>query len=136
MISPAATVCIIGFDEASATLIAALARQGVAVRCHIPAAEATAPEAAAREDLRARILALGADWCFELADALRGAKLVISSRAIHALESNNAINQPLQPGQLHFDIQSPQLLPLLRSLGLNIEDSGHVPEKEWRGELP
>jgi hypothetical protein len=136
MISPAATVCIVGLDEVSATLIAALARQGVAVRCHASAAKATAPEAATREDLRARILALGADPCFELAEALRGAKLVISSRAIHALGTNNALDRLLQPGQLHFDIQSPQLLPLLRSLGLNTEVAGFASGGKWRGELP
>jgi hypothetical protein len=136
MISPAATVCIVGVDATSANLIAALARQGVAVRCHAPAAMATAPDAASREDLRARILALGADPCFELADALRGAKLVISSQAMPSNDSNTKLNSLLQPGQLHFDIKSPRLLPLLCSLGLNAEFPDLTHEEKWRGELP
>ena len=103
MLPPSATIAIIGFGEAGAILGEELASRGMAVR----AFDILLQDPGAREAMQRRIGDAGAFAADSLAEALRGAKLVIS--AVTASESRNVARDAgalLQSGQTLLDINS------------------------------
>ncbi len=73
MLTSSATVCVIGFGDSGAMVGAALAQRGHAVR----AWDLLLDDPAHREMMRSRIAAALVDPASSLADAVRGAKLVV-----------------------------------------------------------
>lgn len=95
MLTPAATIAFVGFGDAQRLLVLPLARRGVTLR----AFDATqAPE---------RIEAAGVDPVGTLADALRGARLVVG--AADCGESLQNIASLLAAGQIYLDLAGPAL---------------------------
>jgi 3-hydroxyisobutyrate dehydrogenase-like beta-hydroxyacid dehydrogenase len=139
MISPSATVCIVGFGEAGQRIGVALARRGFAVRGYDLLLENTL----GRTDMQRRIEAAGVAVAWSLAEAMRGAKLVISAVAKgDAPTLAGRVSDQLQSGQVFHDIRSPALQALLESLGCAANaaeiayDSPLAFAPPQRGELP
>jgi 3-hydroxyisobutyrate dehydrogenase-like beta-hydroxyacid dehydrogenase len=103
MITPSASIAFIGFGEAGAILGEELARRGCAVRAwDILLAD---PQMYSR--MRHRIELARAEAAASLADALRGAKLVISAvTATAAADVARDSAALLATGQIYFDINS------------------------------
>lgn len=99
MLSPSATVCLIGFDDAGSLLGTELAERGCAVRAY----DRQLDHPATREALRQRIEDAGVHPA-TLADALRGAKLVISSGSAAEDGGMARIAALLQRGQILLDL--------------------------------
>ena len=103
MLPPSATVAIIGFGEAGGILGEELASRGIAVR----AFDILLEDSTARTAMQRRIEDAGAFAAGSLAEALRGAKLVIS--AVTASSAGDVARQAgsrLQRGQILLDINS------------------------------
>ena len=120
MLPPSATFCCIGFGEAGGILGAAFAQQGCLVRAYDILLDADGARAA----MLAKLGKAGVDPAFTLADALRGAKLVIS--AVTATAARDVVRDAaplLQSGQIFLDINS--ISPdAKRANALQIEASG------------
>jgi 3-hydroxyisobutyrate dehydrogenase-like beta-hydroxyacid dehydrogenase len=103
MIPPSATIALIGFGEAGGILGADLAQRGVALRAYDIQLDAPATRGA----MLARLAAAGVDPAATLADALRGAKLVISAVTASAAQDVARKAGPLlKSGQLFLDLNS------------------------------
>ena len=103
MITPSANIALIGFGEAGAILGGELAQRG----CDVRAWDILLQDAAAQARMRHRIETVRATAAASLADALRGAKLVISAvTATSAADVARDSAALLTSGQLYFDINS------------------------------
>jgi 3-hydroxyisobutyrate dehydrogenase-like beta-hydroxyacid dehydrogenase len=103
MITPSASIAMIGFGEAGAILGEELSRRG----CGVRAWDIQLADAGLQARMRHRIELARADAAGSLAQALRGAKLVIS--AVTATSAGEVARQSaalLAPGQIYFDINS------------------------------
>ncbi|MEP7313867.1 MAG: DUF1932 domain-containing protein [Pseudomonadota bacterium] len=103
MISPSATVCFIGFGEAGSILGADLAQHGLAVRCY----DLLFDVPAERARMLLRCADARVDAAASVADAVRGAKLVVS--AVTASASRDVARDTallLQAGQIFLDLNS------------------------------
>ena len=103
MITPASTISVIGFGEAGGILGEELARRGCALRAYDILLDGPGTRAA----MQRRIEDAGVDPAFSLADAVRGAKLVISAvTASSAGEVARDAAAHLAGGQVFLDINS------------------------------
>ncbi|HMA11686.1 MAG TPA: NAD(P)-binding domain-containing protein, partial [Steroidobacteraceae bacterium] len=103
MITPSASIALIGFGEAGSILGEELARRGCAVR----AWDILLADPATQARMRHRIGLARADAAGSLAEALRGAKLVISAvTATSAADVARESAALLTAGQIFFDINS------------------------------
>jgi 3-hydroxyisobutyrate dehydrogenase-like beta-hydroxyacid dehydrogenase len=103
MLAPSATICLVGFGEAGGILGTDLAQRGCALRSY----DLLLDDPAQRERMLAKLAAAGVDPAFTLADALRGAKLVISAvTASSSQDVARAASPLLQAGQLFLDLNS------------------------------
>ncbi len=75
MLTPASTIAVLGFGEVGRRIAVPLARRGVALRAHDQQLDASATN----RQMRARMEAAGVDPANSIADALRGARLVIAA---------------------------------------------------------
>jgi len=103
MITPTAGIALIGFGEAGSILGEELARRGCAVR----AWDILLSDATLQARMRHRIELARAESAGSLADALRGAKLVISAvTATSAADVARDAAASMTSGQIFFDINS------------------------------
>jgi len=103
MLPPSASIAFIGFGEAGGILGQDLAKQG----CRVQAYDILLDAAASRAALLAKLAAAGVDPAPGLAEALHGAKLVISAvTATAATDVARAAAPLLQAGQVLLDINS------------------------------
>lgn len=103
MITPSASIALIGFGEAGAILGEELARRG----CGVRAWDILLADGAQQARMRHRIELARADAAGSLAQALRGAKLVISAVTANAAgEVARDSAAHLVAGQVYFDINS------------------------------
>jgi 3-hydroxyisobutyrate dehydrogenase-like beta-hydroxyacid dehydrogenase len=103
MITPSSAIAFIGFGEAGSILGEELARRGCSVRAY----DILLDDAAGAARMRHRIELAGAEAAFTLAQALRGAKLVIS--AVTAASASQVARDSaalLAAGQVYMDINS------------------------------
>jgi 3-hydroxyisobutyrate dehydrogenase-like beta-hydroxyacid dehydrogenase len=103
MLPPSATLCLIGFGEAGGILGADLARRGCALRSYDILLDAPAT----RDAMLARLASAGVDPAFSLADAVRGAKLIVCAvTADAARDVARDVAPLLQAGQIFLDLNS------------------------------
>jgi 3-hydroxyisobutyrate dehydrogenase-like beta-hydroxyacid dehydrogenase len=103
MITPTAGIALIGFGEAGAILGEELARRG----CSVRAWDILLVDPQLQSRMRHRIELGRADAAGSLADALRGAKLIISAvTATAAADVARDTAALLAAGQIYFDINS------------------------------
>jgi 3-hydroxyisobutyrate dehydrogenase-like beta-hydroxyacid dehydrogenase len=103
MITPSASISLIGFGEAGSILGEELARRG----CSVRAWDILLADASLQSRMRHRIALARADATGSLAEALRGAKLVISAVTATAAAQVARDSAPLlSAGQIFFDINS------------------------------
>jgi 3-hydroxyisobutyrate dehydrogenase-like beta-hydroxyacid dehydrogenase len=103
MFPPSATIALIGFGEAGGILGADLAKRGCAMRAY----DILLDDPATREPMLARLAAAGVDPAPSLAEALQGAKLVISAvTAAASQDVARAAGPLLREGQLFLDLNS------------------------------
>jgi 3-hydroxyisobutyrate dehydrogenase-like beta-hydroxyacid dehydrogenase len=103
MLSPSATICLIGFGEAGSILGADLARRGCALRSYDVLLDSPGSRALTLQ----RMQAAGVDAASTPAAAVQGAKLVIS--AVGAKAASDVARSAaalLQPGQIFLEINS------------------------------
>lgn len=103
MLTPASTIAIIGFGNTGSRITAQLAPRGCALRCYDRLLDAEATRALFHE----RIEAAGADPMYTLADALRGARLVIAAvGAPGSVDLMYAVTPLLSAGQTLLDLSA------------------------------
>ena len=103
MLTPSASIALIGFGEAGSILGEELARRG----CGVRAWDIQLADAALEKRMRHRIELARADAAGSLEQALRGAKLVISAvTATSAAEVASDSAAVLTAGQIYVDINS------------------------------
>ncbi len=103
MITPSAGIAVVGFGEAGSILGEELARRG----CGVRAWDILLADPAMQARMRHRIELARTEAAASLADALRGAKLIIS--AVTATSASDVARDSaalLTPGQIFFDINS------------------------------
>jgi 3-hydroxyisobutyrate dehydrogenase-like beta-hydroxyacid dehydrogenase len=124
-------VCIIGFGESGAALGAALAQRGHAVR----AWDILLEDPAHREMMQARIAGALAEPATSLADAVKGAKLVICAvGAASAAGVRRDVDAMLVAGQKLLDLDTTSPATRLEALGFAYDPV--VRQTSRRGELP
>jgi len=103
MLPPSATLCLIGFGEAGGILGADLARRGCALRSYDILLDAPTT----RDAMLAKLAEAGVDPAFSLAEAVRGAKLVLCAvTADAARDVARDVASLLQSGQVFLDLNS------------------------------
>jgi 3-hydroxyisobutyrate dehydrogenase-like beta-hydroxyacid dehydrogenase len=101
LLTPASFIAVIGFGETGLRIATPLARRGVALRAHDLLLDASGTS----QQMRARIEAAGVDPAGTLADALRGARLVIAAVGNGASRSLVQSAAPqLVSGQVYLDL--------------------------------
>ncbi len=120
MLTPASSIAIIGFSDSGRSLGAQLAAHGCALRAY----DAMLDAESTRELMQDHIEASGLDASHTLAEALRGAKLVIATvDAKHSAQTARSAAALLVDGQIYLDLTCAPA-SIHRDNALLIEGSG------------
>jgi len=120
MLTPASSIAIIGFSDRGRSLGAQLAAHGCLLRAYDSMLDAEST----RELMQDHIEASGVDAKHTLAEALRGAKLVIATvDARHSAETARSAAALLVDGQIYLDLSGAPA-SIHRDNALLIEGSG------------
>jgi 3-hydroxyisobutyrate dehydrogenase-like beta-hydroxyacid dehydrogenase len=131
MLTSSATVCIIGFGESGATVGAALAQRGHAVR----AWDNQLGDAEGSETMRSRMSEAMVEPAASLIGAVTGAKLVICAvDETTGADIRHEVHAMLVAGQLLMNLDASSPAAQLEALGFTYDPA--MRQTPQRGELP